>query len=81
MLKREGVYPCPVLGLSLFFCFESYRLGLGHVGAPGSGFLTFWVSLVVGLLGVVLFLQERGKKLVKDVIPLFKGKNLRNIIM
>jgi hypothetical protein len=35
---------------------------------------------VVGFLGVVLFLQERGKKLVKDVIPLFKGKNLRNII-
>jgi len=80
MLTKERITLVFWFALSFFFCIESYRLGLGHAHAPGPGFLSFWVSLVVGLLGVVLFLQEKGKKLVKGAAPLFKGKNLRNII-
>jgi hypothetical protein len=68
------------LVLSLCFCIESRRLGIGSVNAPGPGFFPFWASLVVGLLAFVLFLQERRKKLIRDEEPLSKGKNLRNII-
>ena len=67
-------------GLSLFFCIESFRLGPGSFHAPGPGFFTFWTSLVIGLLVIVSFLQEMRKTLIKDVTPLFKGKNLRNVI-
>jgi putative tricarboxylic transport membrane protein len=80
MLIRERATLVFWFVLSFFFCIESYRLGLGSLHAPGPGFLTFWVSLVVGILAVVLFLQERGKRFLKDMAPLFKGKNLRNII-
>ena len=80
MLIREITTLIFWFGLSLFFCIESFRLGLGSLHAPGPGFLTFWVSLVVGLLAVILCLQERGKKFLKNAAPLFRGKNLRNII-
>jgi putative tricarboxylic transport membrane protein len=80
VLIRERITFVFWLVLSLYFCIESYRLGLGSVNAPGPGFFPFWASLLVGLLAVVLVLQERRKKLLADVAPLFKGKNLRNII-
>jgi hypothetical protein len=39
------------LAVLLYLFFPSvYRLGMGMIRAPGPGFLTFWVSLVVGCL-------------------------------
>ena len=66
--------------LSLFFSIESYRLGMGIIRAPGPGFLTFWVSLVVGCLAVVAFLKEKREKVVGDVRPIFTRRNLPNIL-
>ena len=79
MLLRERIVFVFWLVLSLYFCIESWRLGLGNINAPGPGFFTFWVSLLVGVLAVVLFLRERRKKLTENAEPLFRRKNLRNI--
>lgn len=79
LIARKVTFVFWVL-LSVYFSIESWRLGLGNVNAPGPGFFPFWVSLVVGVLAVVLFLHERRKELVRHVSPLFKGKNLGNVI-
>ncbi len=80
MQRREKITLLFWLFLSLFFCIESWRLGLGDFNAPGSGFLPFGASLAIGLLVIILFLKERGKKLTASPEPLFQGKRVRNII-
>jgi hypothetical protein len=51
-------------GTSLFWFFVSivvsiaaFRLGLGKLSAPGSGFVPFGAAVLLGLLSVVCFLQ------------------------
>lgn len=36
---------------------ESYRLGLGEVHAPGSGFLTFYTAALLGVLSLISGIQ------------------------
>jgi putative tricarboxylic transport membrane protein len=69
------------LALCLFFFIESLRLGLGNIRAPGSGFFPFWTATMVGLMTVYLLFQEIMKKQVKELAPIFKGKNVRDIIL
>jgi len=78
VLVREKITLIFWFLLSSFFCIESYRLGLGSIYAPGPGFLTFWISIILFVFVVVLLLQGM-KKPVGKVEPLFRGKNLRNI--
>ncbi len=80
MIKREKITLVFWLLLSIFFCIESVHLGLGSIHAPGPGFLTFWVAIILILFVIILFLKEKGKRIVGQVEPLFRGKNLRNII-
>jgi len=48
--------------LSLYVCFESWRLGVGSFFRPGAGFFPFYSSLFLGLLSLILgFLSFRGK--------------------
>ncbi len=68
------------LVLSIFVCIESLRLGVGSFTAPGSGFLPFGAALAIGVFVIILLLKEKGKKLVGNVEPLFRGKKIRNII-
>jgi hypothetical protein len=68
-------------GTSLFWLFFSiivsigaFHLGLGKLSAPGSGFVPFGASVLVGLLSIVCFLQAATKK-ATDVKaePIFQG--------
>jgi len=62
-MKRIQVY-CSLFWLlfSLVTCVESYRLGLGMVTKPGSGFFPFAAGLVMGLLSLaVLFTSMKAK--------------------
>lgn len=79
MEKRESITLFFWLCLSLFVCIESWRLGLGKFNAPGPGFLTFGVSLLIILSVLFLFLKRTGKKAFKDAAPLFKGKRIRDV--
>ncbi len=40
----------------------SYRLGLGTISQPGSGFLPFWASVLLGLLSLVSFGQAAANR-------------------
>jgi putative tricarboxylic transport membrane protein len=80
MIRREKITLLLWFLLCVFVSFESWRMGLGSLRAPGPGFLTFGVSVVVALLVATLALKERGKKAPVNVTPLFKGKKIRNMI-
>lgn len=80
MSKRELITLLLWLLLSAVVALQSMRFGLGSFHTPGPGFLTFGVSLVIGLLVVILFLNAAGKKLNRDVPPLFRGKKIKSVI-
>ena len=80
MLIREKITLVFWFVLSSYFCIESYRLGLGSIHAPGPGFLTFWISILLFLFVAVQLLQGLRRKPIETVDPLFKGKNLRNVL-
>lgn len=51
--ERDERYSSIVLILfSLFICFMSFRLGLGTVFVPRSGFFPFWAGVILGLLSL-----------------------------
>jgi putative tricarboxylic transport membrane protein len=43
--------------LSIYVSVESLRLGIGTLRSPGMGFMTFWTSVLLGALSLVLFVQ------------------------
>jgi hypothetical protein len=50
------------LVVALIVSVASFRLGLGNVSAPGSGFTPFGASVLLGILSLVCFLQARGRE-------------------
>jgi len=60
----------------------SYRLGLGTVSQPASGFLPFWTSVLLGLLSLVCFGQAaaNGKNRPKPE-ALFAGRLWPRVVL
>lgn len=51
----------------------SFRLGLGNLNTPGSGFMTFGAAVLLGFLSVITFLQASAGEKVEETEPLFQG--------
>jgi putative tricarboxylic transport membrane protein len=52
-------YPALFLLLfAIYVCVMSWRLGLGSLHKPGSGFMPFWSAVLIAILAVILFVQE-----------------------
>jgi putative tricarboxylic transport membrane protein len=81
MRQREKITLFIWFLVALLVSIESWRMGLGSLRAPGPGFLTFGVSLIMALLVIILVLKGRREKIVGDVQPLFKGKKVGNIVL
>jgi putative tricarboxylic transport membrane protein len=79
-MNRDTIALCFWLVLSAYFAVESWRLGLGSVRAPGSGFLPFWVAVVVAALTIIQLLREIGTKVAREMQPLFRGKLIHNTL-
>lgn len=47
-----------LLFFSIYVCVVSWRLGLGSLHKPGSGFMPFWSGVLIVILAVILFVQE-----------------------
>ena len=69
------------MGSSLFWLFvsivvsvASFRLGIGKVSAPGTGFMAFGAAVLLGLLSVVCFLEAVLREKTVKAEPLFRGK-------
>lgn len=58
MTNRDKFPAIFFLFLSLFICFESLHLGLGHWRKPGAGFLSFWSGVALGILALVVLFQS-----------------------
>lgn len=62
------------LAISIFVGIMATELGVGTVSSPGSGFLFFWSSLILGALSVILIIKSIfGKREAKLLIDLWKG--------
>jgi hypothetical protein len=77
-MKRDKIVLLLWLLICLYFSIEAWRLGLGSIRMPGSGFLPFWVSVVVGILTVAQLLREIKNKPVETAPALFRGKKVQN---
>jgi putative tricarboxylic transport membrane protein len=53
--KRVGIF---FLILSGYVCWKSVQLGLGAFRKPGPGFISFWSGLFLGMLALLLFIQN-----------------------
>ena len=61
------------LFISIIVSVASFRLGLGKLSIPGSGFMPFGAAVLLGMLSIVCFLQAMGQKKPTDDQPLFRG--------
>jgi putative tricarboxylic transport membrane protein len=61
------------LFISIIVSVASFRLGLGKLSTPGSGFMPFGAAVLLGMLSIVYFLQAMRQKNTTDVQPLFRG--------
>jgi putative tricarboxylic transport membrane protein len=75
-------------GTSLFWLFVSivvsiaaFRLNLGKLSAPGSGFMPFGAAVLLGLLSIVCFLQAVTREKTRaKAEPLFRGKLWHRVV-
>jgi len=58
---------------SVFIVIESLRLGIGKLHAPGTAFMAFGASGLLGILSLILFLQSISKKEETQIQPIFAG--------
>jgi hypothetical protein len=58
---------------SIFIVIESLRLGIGKLHAPGTAFMAFGASGLLGILSLILFLKSISKKEETQTQPLFTG--------
>ncbi len=53
--KYPGIF---FIVFSIYVCIISYRLGLGSLHKPGSGFMPFWSGAFVGILAAIVLIQD-----------------------
>jgi hypothetical protein len=66
---------------SAVFFVESLRLGIGKLHAPGTGFMAFGTSGLLGILSLLLFFQSVSKKGATHVKPIFAGTLWKRAIL
>ncbi|MEI9476207.1 MAG: tripartite tricarboxylate transporter TctB family protein [Deltaproteobacteria bacterium] len=69
------------IGLSSWVMIKSYHIGLGDLNNPGSGFIFFWSSLVLGSLSILLFLSSFFKGKEKKIEQPFMRLKLKPRLM
>jgi putative tricarboxylic transport membrane protein len=58
MGKADRASGCFWFFFSLFGIYQSYKLGLGTLHQPGSGFLFFWTGALVAILSLVVIIRS-----------------------
>jgi putative tricarboxylic transport membrane protein len=61
--------------IGFYIAFEGYRLKLGTLHNPGSGFIIFWGGLVIFTVGLALFAITFTSREVEERRNLWKGRN------
>jgi putative tricarboxylic transport membrane protein len=76
--KATGVF---WLCISVIVAVASFRLGLGKLSIPGSGFMPFGAAVLLAMLSIVCFLQSPGRDKSSDGQPLFRGMLWPRVIL
>ena len=80
LLRRK--YPVLFFLLfSIYVCAVSWRLGLGALHKPGSGFMPFWSGVLIGVLAVLLLVQDLWIDQAKGVEERKEKVNWKSIIL
>lgn len=53
------------MAIGLGICWGGYDLGLGNLNDPGSGFMFFWVGVIMACLSGVVLIQAARQKAVR----------------
>lgn len=61
-MKAERVSSLFWMAIALGFIYGSVRLGLGTLGEPGSGLLSFLAGSCLALMALILFVQSFARK-------------------
>ena len=75
-MTRHDRYTSLIWGLfGLYVAFEGWRLQLGTIYQPKSGFIVFWAGVILFGLSMTLFLKAVLTKNEEEVKPLWRGRN------
>ncbi len=71
------------MAIGLGFIYGSVRLGLGTLGEPGSGFLSFVAGICLTLMALILFIHSfiREKALPDKISALWQGMKWHRSVM
>ena len=64
-MNREKIGPSCLIALSIFICIYSFKLKIGSLSNPGSGFMPFIAGLLFGLLSLL------------QIVKLYSSRGLR----
>jgi len=67
--------------VSAIVAAASYRLGLGTMSAPGSGFVPFGAASLLGLLSIALFAKAGPAGRIRESSPLFRGTRWMRVFL
>jgi putative tricarboxylic transport membrane protein len=75
-MTRHDRYTSLIWGVfGLYVAFEGWRLQLGTVHQPKSGFIVFWAGMILFGLSMILFLKAVLTKNGEAAKPLWKGRD------
>ena len=74
-MKADRASSMVWMGVGLLSIYGSFQLGLGTLGEPGSGFLSFLAGSFICLMALIVFLQSflQGKGFQVKISTLWKG--------
>ena len=81
-MKKRNLLSSVAAGIfGAFVCIEGYRLEIGSLRDPGSGFIFFWLGFIIIALSSVIFLQSLTSHSTVDPKPFTGIKQLIAIIL
>ncbi|RJR52651.1 MAG: tripartite tricarboxylate transporter TctB family protein [Desulfobacteraceae bacterium] len=82
MQKADRISGIFWLIFSVAVMIASYKLGLGSLRRPGSGFFFFWAGSFMAILALIVFVQSWAGRKTKDAPEsLFRGRNILKIAL
>lgn len=73
MKKWERLAALLLVGVGVGAAIMAYRMGLGTLAAPGSGFFPFWVSLLLVIISLFYLLTQLGRD--PRALPFWEGRS------
>ncbi|MDH4267590.1 MAG: hypothetical protein OEW45_18340, partial [Deltaproteobacteria bacterium] len=74
-MKADRASSMVWMGVGLLSIYGSFQLGLGTLGEPGSGFLSFLAGSFICLMALIIFIQSflQGKGFQVKISTLWEG--------